>query len=97
MNTNGEEIAALSDLLIVISSVVERYGQASYAQRKGMCHEIYQMFSPDVAQRVEWIARVLASPNQLMQVTELYACLVQGLPDTLEVEHDSMYAVKQST
>jgi len=91
MNTNGEEIAALSDLLIVISSVVERYGQASYAQRKGVCHQIYQMFPADVAQRVEWIARVLASSNQLMQVTELYACLVHGLPDVLEAEHASTW------
>jgi len=86
MNIDREEMAALSDLLIVISNVVGRYGQASYAQRKGVCHEIHQMFSADVAQRVEWIARVLASPNQLMQVTELYACLTQGLPEALEAE-----------
>ena len=78
MKTNGEEIAALSNLLIIISSVVERYGQASYAQRKGVCHEIYQIFSPDVAQRVEWIARVLASPNQLMQSLNFTCALCRG-------------------
>jgi hypothetical protein len=69
----------LADLLPKMADWVVRYDQTPYAQRKCAIQDMYREFPLEVAQYLEWIARVLSSDNVVVQVAELYTCATKGL------------------
>jgi len=69
----------LADLLPTMTTWVVRYSQTPHAQRKCIIEELHSQFPSDVAQRIEWIARVLSTDNVVAQVAELYTCASEGL------------------
>jgi hypothetical protein len=77
MNMDRSEIDVI-DLVPIITEIICAYRDASYTERKAIVCKIRTTFEPKLASIIEWVACVLATPNQTAQIIELLACALCG-------------------